>query len=341
MEHDHPESDQAVAHVSQLPTTITGSLYARADLRRTTRTATMAFLFTESSAPDGHRLTLKLGTFNIKGSRADIHSPADDNPRSVVILRAPEFEKLLDFLEEKVRPLKSGAKKFVVVESDDQADAIRRLKVILNRSSTAKILELIDQHGLLPQEVLTAVVHRDRLQAIKTFEEMLERDALEREWQAWFEQNEWVLGSDFITVLDERDIDTSNIADYLVQAADRHLDIIEIKRPGLNFWSNQLDHGNLVPHADLVKAWTQAQNYIFELEREMNNVKTKERYGGCPIAKPRALLIHGRSAGWVDDHYRAQRLLNGGLSAVQILTYDQVLSKAKRIVASQGQTEKK
>jgi hypothetical protein len=48
----------------------------------------------------------------------------------------------------------------------------------------------------------------------------------------WFAENDWVLGSDFVRVLDERAIDTENVADYLVEAYDGFLDIIEIKRPG-------------------------------------------------------------------------------------------------------------
>ena len=40
-------------------------------------------------------------------------------------------------------------------------------------------------------------------------------------------------------ILDERTIDTENVADYLVEAYDGFLDIIEIKRPGggLRFWA--------------------------------------------------------------------------------------------------------
>jgi hypothetical protein len=41
-----------------------------------------------------------------------------------------------------------------------------------------------------------------------------------------------VLGSEFVRVLDERTIDPRNVADYLVEAFDGFLDIIEIKRPG-------------------------------------------------------------------------------------------------------------
>ena len=89
-----------------------------------------------------------------------------------------------------------------------------------------------------------------------------------------------------------------------------------------------------MPATDLTKALTQAQHYQYELEREMNSVKTRERTPGVPIAKPRALLIYGRSRDWSDEHRLAQRLLNAGLSGIQVLTYDQVLHRAEHLLAA-------
>lgn len=163
---------------------------------------------------------------------------------------------------------------------------------------------------------------------------MLKADAREHDWQRWFSKNNWILGSDFVRVVDERAIDTQNIADYLVQAFDGFLDIIEIKRPGggLRFWAPSLDHGNYIPSNDLIKAITQANTYVFELEREINSQKFKERVGGVRTAKPRCVLVFGRSHDWKDDERRAFRILNASHHNLSIMTYDHVLSRAKRIV---------
>jgi len=89
---------------------------------------------------------------------------------------------------------------------------------------------------------------------------MLNQDLHEHDWQKWFEHNDWILGSEFVKILDEREIDTDNIADYLMQAYDGFLDIIEIKRPakGLKFWADKKNHNNYIPSSELVKAITQA-----------------------------------------------------------------------------------
>ncbi len=163
---------------------------------------------------------------------------------------------------------------------------------------------------------------------------MLKKDLVENDWQKWFEDNTWVLGSEFVRVLDERHIDVQNISDFLMQAYDGFLDVVEIKRPegGLLFWASIRDHGNLVPSSDLTKAITQAARYIYEVEREANSVKFLNRVGGVRTVKPRGILIFGRSSDWGDDENEAYRILNSSYHNLTIMTYDHVLERAKRMV---------
>ena len=163
---------------------------------------------------------------------------------------------------------------------------------------------------------------------------MLEEDKVEHDWQAWFKGNSWVLGTDFVRVLDEREVDTDNIVDYLMQAYDGFLDVVELKRPegDLKYWRESLDHGNYIPSTSLVKAVTQASKYIYEVEREANSVKFLERVDNVKTIKPRCLLIFGRSEDWNDEQKEAYRILNSQYHNLTILTYDQVLDRAKRIV---------
>lgn len=119
-----------------------------------------------------------------------------------------------------------------------------------------------------------------------------------------------------------------------MQAYDGFLDVVEIKRPegDLLFWAQSRDHGNLVPSSDLTKAITQASRYIFEVERESNSVKFLERVGGVKTVKPRGILIFGRSSRWGNDEHEAYRILNSSYHNLSIMTYDQVLERAKRMV---------
>lgn len=106
------------------------------------------------------------------------------------------------------------------------------------------------------------------------------------------ENNKWLLGSDYLKIIDERRIDTEHIADFLMKSNDGFVDVVEIKKPNnMNFWSISLDHGNYVPSSELTKAITQCQKYLYEIERESNSMKMNERIEFTPIAAPTCLLI--------------------------------------------------
>ncbi len=177
----------------------------------------------------------------------------------------------------------------------------------------------------------TAMAAKRRV-AVEEFERLLSDNANEHKSQPWFQSNAWVLGSDCVRILDARKIDVTNIADFLVGAYDGRADIVELKRPGLAFWQTEKDHDNYLPHSDLVAAIIQAQNYQFALEGELDSRKTYERLNGVPIAKPCSLLIHGRSNDWIDKQFEAERLLNPGFTNLNVITYDQVLRRAKIIM---------
>jgi hypothetical protein len=54
--------------------------------------------------------------------------------------------------------------------------------------------------------------------------------------------------------------------------------------------------------------------------------RSAELCGSC------SLLIHGRSNDWIDKEFKAQRLLNAGFTNLNVITYDQVLRRAKVIM---------
>ena len=186
-----------------------------------------------------------------------------------------------------------------------------------------------------PRNLISGLKYQSQKKAIIEFEEMLNQDLLEKEWQKWFAENDWVLGSEFVKIIDEREIDTDNIADYLMKAYDGFLDIIEIKRPSLEFpfWADKKDHNNFIPSGELVKAITQATAYIYEVEMEANSSQVLERVGHVKTIKPRCVLIYGRSADWDDEQCKAYRILNSSYHNLNILTYDHVLRRAKRILS--------
>jgi len=85
-------------------------------------------------------------------------------------------------------------------------------------------------NNVIPAELAAGLRQAQRTRAVREFEAMLNQNLLEWRWQKWFEMNSWVLGSQFVRILDQRSIDTQNISDFLMQTYDGFLDIVEIKQ---------------------------------------------------------------------------------------------------------------
>jgi hypothetical protein len=308
-----------------------GIEYIAAVLKQKSTVTTRAIFWKIPHTSGREDIRLKLGRYRRTDSREDVDVGA---PSSELTLDDHEFRALTEFLTAHYEPLREGARKYLVLGdelSDTQVDQLRALFADPDRE---KVVDYLLAHEVLPEDLLRALDYRRKTAAVKTLEAMLDRDLVESNWQRFFEEHDWILGSDFVRMLDEREIDVDHIADYLMQAYDGFLDLIEIKRPGgaMRFWADALDHGHHVPHSDLTKAITQAQRYIYEVEREANSVKTLERLAGVKAVKPRCTLIFGRSHDWTAEKTEAYRIPNASQHSLSILTYDHVLERARRML---------
>ncbi|WP_205738495.1 Shedu anti-phage system protein SduA domain-containing protein [Billgrantia endophytica] len=246
------------------------------------------------SRPD--EVHLKVGRYKKPEGIFDLEAVESLEPKSELTLDGEEFQSLVVFIQENYEPFKHGAKAFIPLDNPYDISIAQQLKQLLGESEKSEMLNFLLENNVVPEELEVGLSHARRLRAIGEFNALLESDHTENKWQEWFENNSWVLGSNFVKVLDERNIDTRNISDFLMQSYDGFLDIVEIKRPkgGLQFWHSSLDHGNYIPHSDLIKAITQAAKYIHEVEREADSIKFFERVGGIKTIKPRCTLIYGR-----------------------------------------------
>jgi len=277
---------------------------------------------------------LKLGRYKKPKDYWDEEELDNLDPKSELTLDGEEFNALIGLLQKHYEPFKEGVKAYIPIDRPFEKANAEQVKALFSVPQKAQLIDFILKNNVIPEELEVGLLSAKRLKAIQEFELMLSGDLVEPAWQSWFTKHSWILGSDFVRVLDERTIDPENIADFLMEAYDGFLDIIEIKRPegGMQFWSKTLDHGNYIPSLDLVKAITQASSYIYEVEREANSVKFLERVGNVKTIKPRCILIFGRSADWNQQQIEACRILNSGYHNLTIMTYDHVLERAKRIV---------
>lgn len=272
---------------------------------------------------------LKLGRYH-KGTAKTV----EQSPKSELTLDYEEFMALVKLLQEEYEPFRQGVKAFIPLDKPFELENANQIRQLFSLPDKRNLVRFILNNKVIPEELAVALQQTRRYRSIKEFESLLKSDAIESRWQEWFTSNSWVLGSEFVQVIDERRIDVANISDFLMRAYDGFLDIVEIKRPegALKFWSPVLDHGHPVPSSDLTKALTQASRYIYEVEREANSVKFLESVQGVRTVKPRCILIFGRSNGWSEMQIEAYRILNAGFHNLTVLTYDHVLDRARRIV---------
>jgi hypothetical protein len=320
----------ASGRIYEVRTSRDGVDYIRVVLKQKKTVSTQAVFWKISRKTHEPSIGLRLGRY--KGTGRD-EIPAQSDPKSVLTLDNDEFEALVDFISDNHKPLREGARHYVVLGEDSSSQQIEAIKAVFANPDREALIGVLSEHQIVPDDLRRMLNYRARCEAVERFERMLDANLVEDSWQTWFEVNDWVLGSEFVQIIDERRIDVQHVADYLLKGYDGFVDLVEIKRPEghLRFWADKLDHGNYIPHQDLIKAITQASRYLFEVEREAATVKFEARIG-APTVKPRCTLIFGRSDDWNDEQREAYRILNAGLHNLSILTFDHVLLRARRML---------
>jgi hypothetical protein len=284
---------------------------------------------------------LKIGRYNKPPGWPFHEEPETITPKSELTLDDEEFRNLIEFIRENYEPFKAGTKAFIPLDRPLDSHTANVVKGLFSLPEKKRLIDFVAEHEIIPEHLILALHQKRRMCAVAEFQRMLIEDLTEHKWQQWFQGNSWVLGTEFVRVLDERAVDTQHICDFLMQAYDGFLDVVEIKRPGgdLHFWADKPDHGNYVPSQELTKAITQASRYIYEVEREADSVKFLSSVGGIRTIKPRCILIFGRSHQWNPEQRESYRILNSSFHNLTILSYDHVLKRAERLLEHNGEME--
>jgi hypothetical protein len=298
-------------------------------LRTTPRTFTKAVFWKIRHSTPREDIRLKLGRYR-RGTK-ECETPA---PKSELTLDHDEFTALITLLQDQYEPFRLGQRKFIPIDDRFDAQSLAHLRAIFANPDRTELLKFIAQNEILPDDIAAGIQLHSQRKAVRQYEAMLGQDLDEADWETWFKSNPWVLGSEFVCVLDERRIDPGNVADFLMQAYDGFVDIIEIKKPApdLQFWRPRASDQHPIPSSSLVEAITQSARYIYEVERRMNDLKFTKSLKGVRAIKPRCVLIYGRSDGWEEPQLEAYRILNSCYHNLTVLTYDHVLARAKRIL---------
>lgn len=170
---------------------------------------------------DVQDISLKIGRYNIP------YGLESKKPKSELTLNNEELDALIRYISENYKPLTLGQGEYINV-SEESATLVENFKrLIEGQSDTARMLI---ENGILSDNVFLAASVIKKRDALIELQEKLQEEQPERYWQEWFTRNKWVLGSDFAQIIDERVIDTENIADYIMKSYDGFVDLVEIKK---------------------------------------------------------------------------------------------------------------
>ncbi len=193
---------------------------------------------------------------------------------------------------------------------------------------------------------------KEREKTLQEFEERLKDSSLledkkDGNWQDWFSKNRWLLGSNYVKILDRRTINENSKCDFLASSYGGFLEVIEIKNPNLDegrlFKEAAVEKegaswSSYYPTTELTKAISQSLEYIHEIEMEISNPQKDKKFEKCGIVKPSCTLLFGRSNNFDEDQHKTLRIMNSHYNSFSIITYDQLLDRAKRMLEFEEQS---
>ena len=174
-------------------------------------------------------------------------------------------------------------------------------------------------------------------QALNKFRDMIDRNPREQEFQEFLQENYWMFGGEYSTLIPKRRLPYNRELDFaFARSVDTYLEIVEIKRPGAKLFEKAEFKKNgeysfelHVEEDDLVRAIAQVDNYIcnFDSQKYMIESEAKNR---IKVERVAAKIVIGQNGN--DDEMLSLRRLNGRLNRIEVITYDQLYELGRTIV---------
>lgn len=156
----------------------------------------------------------------------------------------------------------------------------------------------------------------------------------EKIFQNWIEHNySWIFGIEYLKKYDARKIALFSESDLLMESIDGFLDLIELKRPKLEYdiFKYDVSHKSYYPSTDLSKVIGQCLFYLQKLD-DFKLILEKEHK--VKILRPRIKIIAGRTKDFNYEQYNALRMLNSNLNNIEIVSYDYLLNCGEKMISN-------
>lgn len=269
------------------------------------------------SSDDGNEIS-RLRDFLIAELSGKLKSDEDE----LHIISSTEFTKLQNLLN--------------YLPDLTSSDQLQLVKTILsniksNEINTKNLLQIFDESsGELVKSIGIAAKLIDYKNAYNELSELVSKnEKSEHKIQKFLESNPWMFGSEYSELLERRKWTRDENLDFMLRrTSDSFLEIIEIKTPNENeLLKFDNSHNSYYPSSELSKVIGQVLNYIEKIDRERDSIISKD---DCDPLKIRAKIIIGRDGEKTQQD--ALRSLNSHLHRIEIITFDQLLRIAERVL---------
>lgn len=193
--------------------------------------------------------------------------------------------------------------------------------------------ELINANMFQIENFYKIIAIEKMSQAIIELEKIIEGEFKNEIYiQKFLLDNLWMFGNDYSFIINDEKINAKNILDIIPKNFEGYIDVIEVKLPDEKLFNFDNSHNNYYCTSNLTKAIAQTQNYIFELEKMTTNEKYQMN-NECKIIKPKGVVLYGSKEKLSGDEERYLRILNSSYHNLSIITYQQLLEKAKNTIS--------
>lgn len=234
-----------------------------------------------------------------------------------------------------------------LIQTDkDKKEYIQRL---LEQDYGTEIWEqLVEQNPDLATKLSYARIQADRKNALQEFENAISLDKNEAYWQKFLSTNEWIFGYGLsyymLSILTEqvyvggKDINGTNgrFCDYIsaTNGDARFTVLVEIKKPQTPLIDKQDRNRSYPMSKELTMAVSQVLGYCDSWIRGANeNTFDFERENNLTTANPKGIIVIGNTNELDNsDKKRSFELFRRNLHNVEIITYDELLARARYIL---------
>lgn len=283
-------------------------------------------------------------------------------------LRSAQTKTLYDGLTKlyalSQKGVQRGEKEYVVGTSDEIVNVPRKRKKyiekLLNENYGQEIWdELIDKNPDLATKLSHSRIYHNRLKALTEFEKSIEDESLnESYWQEFFTLNDWIFGYglnyQFLTIESDQpnyggekyDGIGKQKGDYLTKTNTENIKftvLVEIKKPSSKLLAEtprtkeniRYRNGAWLLGSEVLGGVAQVQINCKSWLKEAEDIKNKELIdNSIYTVLPKGILLIGNTKEFDNniEQVTSFELFRKGLNNLEILTYDELLERAKFII---------